>query len=290
MGSKVEYVDSSQLYATNYVRNAKAVGVLWGIFTVCYAIIVAVAFITPEWIGDTSTSENPARFGLWSSCYFGNGVSSAVEDCQGKLDDLSTVTNTAARIAIIAGGVSVIVAAVVVLFLLFFFFFQSTTVYRICGWLHILSAFCLITSIVAFPMGWHSPHIQKTCGTDAKSYSLGDCSLRWAYLLAVIAALDAIILSALAFILATRHIKLQPEPLYASTLRKGELNGGYLGDSSASMAGSRKSLNLQPVMLMPQPMMDQDRFSEFSNRTGRSNKGAMYRPEYATSSIHNFQL
>lgn len=57
------------------------------------------------------------------------------------------------------------------------------------------------------------------------------------------------------------------------------------------MAGSRKSLNLQPVMLMPQPMMDQDRFSEFSNRTGgRSHKGAMYRPEYASSSIHNFQL
>lgn len=70
----------------------------------------------------------------------------------------------------------------------------------------------------------------------------------------------------------------------------GELNGGYLGDSSVSMAGSRKSLNLQPVMLMPQPMMDQDRFSEFSNRTGRSHKGAMYRPEYASSSIHNFQL
>jgi len=72
-------------------------------------------------------------------------------------------------------------------------------------------------------MGWDSPHIQRTCGPDAKSYSLGDCSFRWAYLLAVIAALDALILSVLAFILATRHIKLQPEPLYASTLRKGNL-------------------------------------------------------------------
>jgi len=82
---------------------------------------------------------------------------------------------------------------------------------------------CLIGSIVVFPMGWDSPHIQKTCGPDAQSYRLGDCSFRWAYLLAVIAALDAIILSVLAFILATRHIKLQPEPLYASTLRKGNL-------------------------------------------------------------------
>lgn len=140
MGSKVEYVDSSQLYATNYVRNAKAVGVLWGIFTVCYAIIVAVAFITPEWIGDTTTSENPARFGLWSSCYFGNGMSS--EDCQGKLDELSSIPNMALRVAAISGGVSVCIAVVIVVMLLFFFFFQSTTVYLICGWLHIFSGKC----------------------------------------------------------------------------------------------------------------------------------------------------
>lgn len=139
MGSKIEYVDSSQLYATNYVRNAKSVGVLWGIFTVCYAIIVVVAFITPEWIGDTMTSENPARFGLWSSCYFGNGVSSAVEDCQGKLDELSRITNTAIRVATIFGGIAVCIAIVVVVMLLLFFFFQSTTVYLICGWLNIIS-------------------------------------------------------------------------------------------------------------------------------------------------------
>lgn len=51
MGSKVEYVESSQMYATNYVRNSRAIGVLWGIFTICYAIIGVVAFVTPEWIG-----------------------------------------------------------------------------------------------------------------------------------------------------------------------------------------------------------------------------------------------
>lgn len=127
------------MYATNYVRNAKAVGVLWGIFTVCYAIIVAVAFITPEWIGDTTTSENPARFGLWSSCYFGNGVSTAVEDCQGKLEDLFNIPSIAIRVAAIFGSVSVCIAIIIVVMLLLFFLFQSTTVYLICGWLHILS-------------------------------------------------------------------------------------------------------------------------------------------------------
>ena len=58
MGSKVEYVESSQMYATNYVRNSRAIGVLWGIFTICYAIIGVVAFVTPEWIGGCLTSRS----------------------------------------------------------------------------------------------------------------------------------------------------------------------------------------------------------------------------------------
>jgi hypothetical protein len=48
MGAKViEYVEASQIYATNYIRNSKAIAVLWAIFTICYAIIVVVSFVTP---------------------------------------------------------------------------------------------------------------------------------------------------------------------------------------------------------------------------------------------------
>lgn len=47
MGTKIEYVDSNHLHATNYIRNSKAIAVLWAIFTICYAIISAVAFLTP---------------------------------------------------------------------------------------------------------------------------------------------------------------------------------------------------------------------------------------------------
>nr|CAD7256913.1 unnamed protein product [Timema shepardi] len=76
----------------------------------------------------------------------------------------------------------------------------------------------------------------------------------------------------------------------------GEVNNGFVGDAQ-SVAGSRKSLNLHPVLLMPQPPHsahphhqpgDADRFSEFSNRTGRS-KTSAYRADYA-SSVQNFQL
>lgn len=138
MGSKVEYVDSSHMYATNYVRNSKAIGVLWGIFTICYAIIAVVAFVTPEWMGETSGSESPARFGLWSSCSYGNSAG-VVEDCQGRLDDLSTIPSLFGKVATILAAISVLVALITIVAMLLFFFIASTKVFHLCGWMQVIS-------------------------------------------------------------------------------------------------------------------------------------------------------
>lgn len=142
MGSKIEYVESSHVYVTNYVRNSKAVGVLWGIFTICYAIIIIVAFVTPEWIGDTSASESPGRFGLWTRCFFrgSNELSGiGVEECIGKLDDFSGIVHVAFKAATVFVGVSAVISLVTICTMLLFFFFTSTTVFLVCGWLQFLS-------------------------------------------------------------------------------------------------------------------------------------------------------
>ena len=44
MGKTMKYMESSHMYSTKFMRNSKAVGVLWGIFSVCYSIIVMVVF------------------------------------------------------------------------------------------------------------------------------------------------------------------------------------------------------------------------------------------------------
>ena len=46
MGDLTKYQPGSQihLYSTQFMRNSKAVGVLWGIFSVCYSIIIIVVF------------------------------------------------------------------------------------------------------------------------------------------------------------------------------------------------------------------------------------------------------
>lgn len=64
----------------------------------------------------------------------------------------------------------------------------------------------------------------------------------------------------------------------------GEMNNGFLGDA-VSVAGSRKSLNLHPVLLM-HPGQD-DTYSQFSQRTvPRSTHSG----HYSHSMHHNFQL
>lgn len=79
----------------------------------------------------------------------------------------------------------------------------------------------MIGGCACFPAGWSEEEVQRVCGPSDR-YILGKCGIRWAYLLAAIGCLDAVILSILAFILATRHIRLQPDPHYApASLFKG---------------------------------------------------------------------
>ncbi|XP_023946636.1 LHFPL tetraspan subfamily member 3 protein [Bicyclus anynana] len=280
MGSKIEYVDSSHLYATNYVRNSKAIGVLWAIFTICYAIISVVAFVTPEWIGDLET-EYPRKFGLWQVCQ----ADDALEECKGKLDEFMSINGFVFKVATVLVGAAVALALFTICAMLLFFFCQSTTVFHICGWLQLLSAACLVAGSAVYPAGWSETAVQETCGPTADQYNIGRCHVRWAYLLAVIGCLDGIVLAALAFILATRHVRLQPDTAYPSpSLYKGEVNNAYVTDAT-SVSGSRKSLALQPVLLMhPHAPLDMDTYSHYSGRTARSKHGI-----YANT-MHNYQL
>ena len=45
MKSEINYHERSHYYSTKYMRSSKAVGVLWGIFSLCYTILVIVVFM-----------------------------------------------------------------------------------------------------------------------------------------------------------------------------------------------------------------------------------------------------
>ncbi|MGH0155515.1 UNVERIFIED_CONTAM: hypothetical protein FKN15_029273 [Acipenser sinensis] len=76
-----------------------------------------------------------------------------------------------------------------------------------------ITTVCLVLGCMIFPNGWDSEVVRDMCGDDTDKYTLGNCSVRWAYILAIIGILDALILSFLAFVLGNRQNDLLQDEL-----------------------------------------------------------------------------
>ena len=77
----------------------------------------------------------------------------------------------------------------------------STLLYCVLG-------ICLFLGCVIYPAGWDNVEVVAICGGGADKYNVGECAVRWAYILAIIAIFDALILGILAFVLASRQASL----------------------------------------------------------------------------------
>nr|XP_029540137.1 LHFPL tetraspan subfamily member 4 protein-like isoform X4 [Oncorhynchus nerka] len=74
-----------------------------------------------------------------------------------------------------------------------------------------VKAVCLLLGCMIFPDGWDAEVVRDMCGEETGKYTLGNCSVRWAYMLAVVGIMDALILSFLAFVLGNRQNDFQLE-------------------------------------------------------------------------------
>uniref|UniRef100_A0A8C8RSZ9 LHFPL tetraspan subfamily member 3 n=1 Tax=Pelusios castaneus TaxID=367368 RepID=A0A8C8RSZ9_9SAUR len=129
--------EAAKLYHTNYVRNSRAIGVLWAIFTICFAIVNVVCFIQPYWIGDGVDTPQAGYFGLFHYC-IGNGFSRELT-CRGSFTDFSSLPAGAFKAASFFIGLSMtLIIACIVCFILFFFC-NTATVYKICAWMQLTS-------------------------------------------------------------------------------------------------------------------------------------------------------
>ncbi|CAL8339500.1 unnamed protein product [Arctogadus glacialis] len=72
---------------------------------------------------------------------------------------------------------------------------------------------CLILGCMIYPDGWDSDEVKRMCGEQTDKYTLGACSVRWAYILAIMGIMDALILAFLAFVLGNRQDSLMSEDL-----------------------------------------------------------------------------
>lgn len=62
----------------------------------------------------------------------------------------------------------------------------------------------MILGCVIYPNNWDNPKIVEICETSY-SYYAGKCSIKWAYILAIIGIFDILILGSLALVLSRRQ-------------------------------------------------------------------------------------
>ena len=67
----------------------------------------------------------------------------------------------------------------------------------------------MFLACVIYPSGWENAELQKICGESSGKYRMGDCNIRWAYILAILGIFDAAILAVLAFFLASKRAKIE---------------------------------------------------------------------------------
>lgn len=127
--------EAAKIYQTNYVRNSRAIGVLWAIFTILFAIVNVVCFIQPYWIGDGIDTPQAGYFGLFHYC-IGNGVTRDLK-CYGSFTDFKSIPSGAFKAASFFIGTSMVLVLTCIGCFALFFFCSTATVYKICGWMQL---------------------------------------------------------------------------------------------------------------------------------------------------------
>jgi len=246
-------------YSVLYMRQSKSVAILWGVFSFCSAILNIVVFLSEEWVGATEDSKSPGHFGLWKYCFFVVGSSSSVIDgslaeptvkCMGSLVNFSSILSQAFRASTVFVGIAVLFSILCVVAMLLFCVMKDQSVFEICSIFQALQGVSMVIGILCFPAGWDHEQVRGICGKESNDFFLGLCGIRWAFVMAFICVIDAFILSILAVVLSKRKVEPLPPHASSNNIYKGEVNGGYISDSH-SLAGSRKSLTMPSVMMVP---------------------------------------
>ncbi|XP_036433971.1 LHFPL tetraspan subfamily member 3 protein isoform X1 [Colossoma macropomum] len=214
----------ARLYQTEFIRSARAVGVLWAVCTLCFAVIEVVILIQPSWVGTRElrfrgggggTPPQAGTLGLFEVCVESDWP---VPECKGSLRTLTPLPAFQSPAVLVCMSLTMVWASVGCLCL--FRFCNAATVYKICAWLQLTAGFCLALACVLFPDSWECAEMRALCGESVASFSPGNCTVHWAYVLAMLGVLDAAILSTLAFVLGNRQDALLPDDA-----KDGEVTG-----------------------------------------------------------------
>jgi hypothetical protein len=122
-------------YYIFYLKNSRVLGLIWLVLTICFAIILIVVFLAPNWISQGTDSPNSGYFGLYSFCVYNRF--SANYKCTGSWIDFSTfppdlpALKTACFLVLFACVLSLLT----LLFALMGVFIKLERIFHLCAWI-----------------------------------------------------------------------------------------------------------------------------------------------------------
>lgn len=136
---QVHTTEVARLYQTEFIRSARAVGVLWAVCTLCFAVIEVVILIQPSWVGTRQLHYRPGSpppqsgtLGLFEVCL---ETDWPVPECRGSLRTLTPLPAFQSPAVLVCISLTMVWASVGCLCL--FRFCNAATVYKICAWLQL---------------------------------------------------------------------------------------------------------------------------------------------------------
>lgn len=128
--------DTAKIYHFRYMREYRAVSVLWAVLTIIWCILNIVCFVQPQWIGDTEESAGYGHMGVYAYCYPDSITSKYI--CTGGFTDFDTILNGPFKASTFFCGVAALLMLITVAALLLFFCFKKTAVFIFCGILELV--------------------------------------------------------------------------------------------------------------------------------------------------------
>jgi len=189
--------------SSSFKWTSRIMGFVWAFLTACFAILNIYVFVQPQWIGDTLSSPRAGHFGLYSYC-----VSTTTDndfDCQGIGINFEKVLNAPFAVATFFVGFSIILILICLALFILFSCLRARLVYFICALIQVICAICLFIALIIYPSGFDNDKIRSVCGSNVNDYYIDTCQVRWAYILAIIAFLNILILAIFAFLLGIKQ-------------------------------------------------------------------------------------
>ncbi|CAF0889955.1 unnamed protein product [Rotaria sordida] len=215
--------------SSSYKWTSRIIGFVWAFLTACFAIINIFIFVQPQWIGDTLSSSRAGHFGLYSYCV--STITDYEFHCQGTWTNFGTILNTPFAVATFFVGFSALLILICLGLFIIFLFIRARLVYFICALIQMICAICLFIALIVYPAGFDNDTIRSVCGQNANNFYIDTCQIRWAYILAIIAFFNILILAILAFLLGMKqpNIETMQKVIHQKNVvsKYGELNEAF---------------------------------------------------------------